>query len=138
MAKADRRPMTLLMISAEAERVHMALMMGATAAAMGRPVTFFFSKAAVRFLTNGGWDEFRTATGHPAPAMDKTLDIKGVADTSVLMDGLAALDVRFVACETALREHDVDPVELITRPAVEVSGLADVIEKGAGGDWLTF
>lgn len=44
MAKADRRPMTLMMISAEAERIHMALMTGATAAAMGRPVTFFFPR----------------------------------------------------------------------------------------------
>lgn len=138
MAKADRRPMTLLMISAEAERVHMALMTGATAAAMGRLVTFFFSKAAVGFLTDGGWTEFRTTAGHPAPTMDKVLDAKGVADTSVLLDGLAALDVRFVACETALREHDIDAVDLVKRPAVEVSGLADVIEKGAGGDWLTF
>ena len=113
-------------------------MTGATAAAMGRPVTFFFSKAAACFLTEGGWAEFRTTTGHPAPTMDQTLEAKGVADTSVLLDGLAALDVRFVACETALREHDIDAVDLVKRPAVEVSGLADVIEKGAGGDWLTF
>ncbi len=138
MAKADRRPMTLLMMSADAERVHMALMVGATASAMGRPVTFFFSKAAIRFLTPDGWQAMKTSTGHPAPSMDAALEAKGVADSGVLMDGLAALDVRFVACETALREHDIEAVELIQRPAVEVSGLADVIEKGAGGDWLTF
>lgn len=138
MAKADRRPMTLLVISAEAERLHMALMMGATAAAMGRPVTCFFSKAAVQFLTPEGWGELRTSTGHPAPSMDAALEAKGIADTGVLMDGLAALDVRFVACETALREHGVEAIDLIERPAVEVSGLADIMEKGAGGDWLTF
>lgn len=138
MAKTDRRPMTLMMISAEAERIHMALMTGATAAAMGRPVTFFFSKAAVKFLLPDGWAHLRTSTGVPAPSMDKALDAKGVADCGVLMDGLAALDVRMVACETGLREHDIEAVDLITRPAVEVSGLADIIEKGAGGDWLTF
>ncbi len=138
MAKADRRPMTLLVMSAEAERLHMALMVGATAAAMGRPVTYFFSKGAIRFLTPGGWADMRTSTGHPAPSMDSDLDSKGIADSSVLMDGLAALDVRIVACETALREHGLEAVDLIKRPAVEVSGLADIIEKGAGGDWLTF
>lgn len=138
MAKADRRPMTLLMMSAEAERLHMALMVGATASAMGRPVTFFFSKSAIRFLTPDGWHTMKTSAGHPAASMDAALDAKGIADSSVLMDGLAALDVRFVACETALREHDIEAVDLIQRPAVEVSGLADVIEKGAGGDWLTF
>lgn len=138
MAKPDRRPMTLVVISVEAERIHMALMTGATAAAMGRPVTFFFSKAAVKFLSKDGWAGLRTSTGVPATSMDKALDEKGIADSGVLMDGIAALDVRMVACETALREHDIEAVDLITRPAVEVSGLADVIEKGAGGDWLTF
>lgn len=138
MAKADRRPMTLMVISPDAERLHMALMTGATAAAMGRPVTFFFSKNAVLFLGENEWARFRTTTGFPASAMDKALEENGIADTSVLMDGLAALDVRFVACETALKEHALSATALIKRPAVEVSGLADVIEKGAGGDWLTF
>jgi intracellular sulfur oxidation DsrE/DsrF family protein len=70
--------------------------------------------------------------------MDAELIAKGIADSTVLLDGLAALDARFVACETALREHDIDAATLTTRPAVEVSGLADILEKGAGGDWLTF
>ncbi len=138
MPKADRRPLTLVMISAEADRIHMALMMGATAAAVGRPVTYFFSKAAIRFLRPEGWSALKTADGISGQQMDAVLIEKGVADTGVLLDGLAALDVRFVACESALREHDIDPTSLMSRPAVEVSGLADIMEKGAGGDWLTF
>ena len=116
----------------------MALMMGATAAAMGRPVTYFFSKGAIKFLTTDGWATLKTSEGKDAPTMDTLLEAKGVADTALLMDGLNALDVRFVACETALREHDIDPVTLIKRPAVEISGLADILEKGEGGDWLSF
>lgn len=133
-----RQPMTLMVISPFADSIHMALMTGATAAAMGKPVTYFFSKNAVRFLVQDGWDSLKSMNGVPAPAMDADLEAKGVADSSLLMDGLNALNVRFVACETALREHDIDVTTLITRPAVEISGLADVLEKGEGGDWLTF
>jgi len=138
MARATKRPMTLVMMSGEAERIHMALMMGATAAAVGRPVTFFFSKNAILFLQNDGWASLKAVDGQSGPEMDAALIAKGVADSTVLLDGLAALDARFVACETALREHDVDPATLVKRPAVEISGLADILEKGAGGDWLTF
>lgn len=135
---ASKRPMTLMMISARAERIHMALMTGATAAAMGRPVTFFFSKAAVRFVTKAGWAAMQTSEGEPAVEMDSALDARGVADTEVLLDGISALNVRFIVCDSALREHDIDPTSLISRPQVEVGGLAEVIEKGEGGDWLTF
>jgi len=139
MAKtAKHRPMTLIVLSTEAEKIHMALMLGATAAAMGRPVCYFFSKKAAIFLTHDGWTNLQTSEGVSAPAMDAELEEKGVADSALLMDGLNALDVRFVVCETALREHDIDPTTIITRPAVEISGLADILEKGDGGDWLTF
>jgi peroxiredoxin family protein len=137
-AQATRKPMTLMVISPDAERIHMALMMGATASAMGRPVTFFFSKSATPFLTEGGWAQLKTQAGVSGPAMDTALEDKGVADSGILMDGLAALDARFLVCEAALREHDLDVTSLITRPAVEIAGLAEIIEKGQGGDWLTF
>ncbi len=139
MAKqAMRRPLTMMMISPYADYIHMALMTGATAAAMGRPVTYFFSKGAIKFLREEGWVNLKTSEGIEAPAMDSALEEKGVADSGLLIDGLNALEVRFVACETALREHGIDPVTLIKRPAVEISGLADILEKGEGGDWLTF
>ena len=139
MAKAPmRRPMTLIVISPQAEKIHMALMMGATAAAMGRPVTYFFSKGAIVFLKTDGWASLKASDGTEAPLMDASLEEKGVADSVLLMEGLNALDVRFVACETALREYEIDHTEITTRPAVEISGLADVLEKGEGGDWLTF
>ncbi|NVJ98522.1 MAG: DsrE family protein [Alphaproteobacteria bacterium] len=139
MAKpSPKAPVTLLVISGDPERIHMALMFGATASAMGRPVSFFFSKSATPFLTQDGWASLNTMAGATGPEMDAALDDKGVADSGVLMDGLAALDARFLVCEAALREHDIDVTTLITRPAVEISGLAHILEKGHGGDWLTF
>ena len=139
MAKAQsRRPVTLMVISPSADKIHMALMTGATAAAMGRPVTYFFSKGATVFLKIDGWNGLKASDGASAPEMDEELNEKGIADSALLLDGLAALDVRFVVCETGIREHGIDPTTLMKRPAVEISGLADVLEKGEGGDWLTF
>ncbi|WP_262693222.1 DsrE family protein [Kordiimonas aquimaris] len=135
---ANRRPMTLMVITNDAERIHMALMTGATAAAVGRPVTYFFSKSGVQFLQTGAWETLLSPGGITAPEMDAALLEKGIADSDMLIDGLSALDVRFVACETALAEQGVDVSTLVQRPAVEISGLADILEKGAGGDFLTF
>jgi peroxiredoxin family protein len=129
--------MTIMVIDGMAERIHMALMTGATAAAMGRPVTYFFSKSAVKALTKTGWGKMPYAK-ESAKEMDTLLNAKGIADTELLLDALAALDVSFIVCETALQEHEIDIEDLITRPKVEISGLADLIEKGTGGDWLTF
>ena len=136
--KPSRRPVTLMVISPEADKIHMALMTGATAAAMGRPVTYFFSKGAIVFLQTGGWAKLKASSGTTAPEMDAALEESGVADSGLLLEGLAALNVRFVACETALREYGIDHAEITLRPAVEISGLADILEKGEGGDWLTF
>ncbi|TNE61412.1 MAG: hypothetical protein EP335_15615 [Alphaproteobacteria bacterium] len=136
--KPTRRPMTLLVISPVADRIHMALMTGATAAAMGRPVTYFFSKGAVKFLTEDGRAGLVASDTRGMAAMDAALDEKGVADTGLLLDGLAAMEVRFIACESGMREHDIDPASLILRPAIEIGGLAAILEDGEGGDWLTF
>ncbi|WP_308910847.1 DsrE family protein [Pseudokordiimonas caeni] len=136
--RRSRRPMTLMVISPFAERIHMALMTGATAAAIGLPVTFFFSKGAIHALRKGGWETLTTSDGRKVPDMDNAQDEKGLADFSVLIDALAALEARFVACENAMTEEGLTADDLITRPAIELSGLADIIEKGHGGDWLTF
>ena len=137
-APTPRRPFTLMIISNAADRVHMALMTAATAAAMGRPVTLFFSKKAAPAVKRGGFDALPAPDGGRAADMNHVQTEKGIADAHVLLDALAALDAWFLVCETALREEDIDPADLMTRPPVEVAGLATILERGAGGDWLTF
>lgn len=139
MAKAPVQiPLTVMIITGDLERIHMALMLGATAAAVGRPVTCFFSKRAVLFLKKDGWKTMQASGGVSGTDMDAALDAKGIADTELLLEGLSSLNARFVVCETAIKEHDIDVLDLVTRPQVEISGLADILEKGAGGDWMTF
>lgn len=133
----QQKPMTIMVIDEHADRIHMALMTGATAAAMGRPVLYFFSKSAAKALTKTGWDALPYGK-ETALEMDQRLNSKGIADTALLIDALAALDVAFIVCESALQEHGIEIEDLITRPKIEISGLADLIERGSGGDWLTF
>lgn len=131
-------PLTIMIITDDLERFHMALMLGATAAAVGRPVTCFFSKRAALLLLKDGRENMQASSGASGTDMDAELDAKGIADTELLLEGLSSLNARFVACETAIKEHDIDLLDLITRPQVEISGLADILEKGTGGDWMTF
>jgi len=138
MKKTIVTPMTILMISPFAERLHMGLMAAATAAAMGRRVTVFFSKGGVGAIRQGGWQSLKSSEGTPAPVMDAEQVEKGIGDYSVLIDALAAMDVRFIACETALREQGLTVSDLISRPCVDIGGLAQLLEAGSGGDWLTF
>lgn len=136
-SKNTRSPLTLIIISPVLDRIHMALMMGATAAATGRPTHFFFSKGAVQFLSEAR-GTLKAENGMPLSDYDAALMAKDVADTSVLLDGLAALNVSFLVCETALAEHGIDATTLLQRPSVEITGIAVVLDSGAGGDFITF
>ncbi len=130
--------MTLMIITPEADRIHMALMVAATSAAMGQKTNLFFSKGALTAITEGGWQTMQCSHGIKANEMDSAQIDKGIGDYSVLIDGLAAMDVRFMACETGLREMNLTHSDLITRVPIDITGLATLIEQGRGGDWLTF
>ena len=130
--------MSIIVISSDAERIHMALMMAASASAMGKKVAMFFSKGGVKAVTKGGWQELTASCGTSANDMDKNLEAVGVADFDILVDALSALDIKFYVCDSAMAEHGLDILDLISRPQVKVTGLASLIEYGSGGDWLTF
>lgn len=135
--KNNRMPLTLLLVSGSLDRIHAALMLGATAAATGRPTHFFFTKTAALFLSPTR-DSLQSDAGLTLAEYDAALMEKNVADSSVLLDGLAALNARFLVCETALAEHVIDPAHLAQRPSLEITGMAAVLENGAGGDFVTF
>lgn len=135
--KHNRTPLTLLLISGSLDRIHAALMLGATAAATGRPTSFFFTKTAALFLSPAR-ETLQSDAGQPFGEYNAALMAKNVADTGVLLDGLAALNARFLVCETALAEHALDPATLAQRPSLEITGMAAVLANGAGGDFITF
>ena len=136
---SNTTPLSLMFISADPDKIHMGLMVAATAAASGRPTELFFTKKAAMAVTTDGFDTLmKNADGSDTQSRHQKQEEKGIADFSILMDALASLNATFTVCETALAEFDITPDRLMTRPAVYIGGIASFLEAGAGGDFMTF
>ena len=128
--------LSLVVFSGGFDRVHYALSMAAAAAATGRPVSLLVSGRAVRALLPEGWRDLDPADDGSAPAeRDRLFAARGIATFGELLEACAALEVRVIVCEMALRSlgmssetpfrHDV--------PAT-VGGIVTFLESAAGGD----
>lgn len=131
------RPLGLLVTSPDADSIHMALRTGAVSAAMGRAVVFFFAKGALAALMTDGWEQLTDSSGTTAAEMDARQIELGVPDRAVLMEGMAALNVRIYACDESLREQGIDPADLDPKARVEITSLATFFED-CGGVWAKF
>jgi peroxiredoxin family protein len=121
---ADPHALGMVIQSGRVDRVHYALLFAAGAAAVGRPVTLFFTMAGCRAL-NGLTALLPAEDGTLPSDYDADLIAKGIAGFDELWESLEALDARFQACDSGLHASGV------TAPAgVEVTGvvgfLADV------------
>ena len=111
-------PLGLVVLSGEWARVHYALMMASSAAAIDRPVTLFVTMDAVPLLEAGeGWRRLAGAEG------DDTMKQHKVADTETLLEACAAMDVTIMVCEAGLKARDVAPSALRSDIGVDVTGL---------------
>lgn len=121
-------PLGLIVLSGEWVRVHYALMMASSAAAIDRPVTLFVTMDAVPLLeADEGWRRLAGAED------DDTLKERNVADTETLLEACAAMDVTVLVCEAGLKARDVAPSALREDLGIEVTGLVTFYRTvGAG------
>ncbi|WP_374764812.1 DsrE family protein [Yunchengibacter salinarum] len=138
VASRGHRRLAIMVLGDDAGRLHMALRTGAAAASMGAKVTYFFSGSALHLLTLDRAEATAGEKGGGQAALAARQADAGVADTNVLLDALAAMDVEMIACETSLKTEGLTPDDLITRPRVDIGGLPAFMEHAMGGDWLTF
>lgn len=117
----------VLLLSASSARVHAALMLATTAAALGRDVLLFATEDGVAAL------RARDAAGRE-PAEEARRRSLGVATCAEMLAALGELGARLVACETALRLAGLGPADLA--PGVEVAGMATLL--GHGADVVSF
>jgi peroxiredoxin family protein len=120
----DKPGLGIVIQSGRVDRVHYALLFAAGAAAVGRPVTLFFTMAGCRAL-EGLPALLPAEDGWSPQEYDADLMAKGIAGFAELWESLEVLDVRFQACDSGLLAAGV------SAPAgVEVTGvvgfLADV------------
>ena len=135
--------LSLLVLSGDFERVQYALVVASAAAAIGTPVTLFFTNQALFSLAGegpggAGWRSLPGAGGRTGGAIDDERRARGVAGFEELLGACADLGVRFIACEMGLRAIGLDAVVLRRDVPIEVAGVVTFIaDASATGTMLT-
>ena len=135
---SDRGGLSLVVFSGEFDRVHYALAMAASAAALGKPATLLFTGSALRALVadvdgEAGWRSLHSGDGRSGGQTDGDYRARGVAGFEELLSACAELGVRLIACEMGMRVAGLDRGMLRTDVAVEEAGLATFLADASAG-----
>lgn len=125
---ADTTPpdkLSLVVSSGTFEKVHYAFVMAAGAAAVGIPVTMFFTMAGCRAILGGvGWHALKSELdGMSAQHRDEDFAEKGVATMDELIESCAELGVKFMVCEMGLAAEGLKDQPLRDGLDVSVTGV---------------
>lgn len=112
MAEAHQpiRKLSLVVASGTYEKVHYAFVMASGAAAIGIPVTMFFTMGASNAVLDGiCWHALASEVpGMSAKHRDEDFIEKGVASMDELIDSASELGVNFMVCEMGLRAEGLE------------------------------
>ena len=133
--------LSVVVFSADFERVHYALAMAAAAAALGRKATLLITGGAIRAIAadidgEAGWRSLHAADGRTAGQVDADYRARGVAGFEELLLACAELKVRLIACEMGMRIAGLEPGDVRADLAIEAAGLATVLADAPAG--ITF
>lgn len=115
------QPLTFIIQSAAIERVHYALMMAASSAALGGAVTLFFGVGAADILKSTG----EVVAGDSE--FSRKLNAANIASIADLLEALVELDCRITVCDAALAFAALEAGDLRVDIAIEVTGLTDIL-----------
>jgi peroxiredoxin family protein len=130
--------LSIVVFSGDFDRVHYALAMAASAAALGKAATLLVTGGAVRALaadTDGeaGWRALHAGDGRTAGQADAEYRARGVAGFEELLAACAELGVRLIACEMGMRLAGLDRAALRGDVAIEEAGLATFLADASAG-----
>ncbi len=136
--------LAVVVFSGAFDRMHYALVMAAAAAAIGRPVTLFFTMEACRTLLAADAEGIpawrRLPAGErkgTAGAMDDDFKRRGIGDFEQLLSSCQELGVRFLVCEMGLRALGLKRADLRGDLAIEEGGAVTFLnDVPAGGSML--
>ncbi len=133
--------LSVIVFSGEFERVHYALVLAASAAAVGTPATLFFTMQACDALLKPLPDGSAAWRGMPARGAatagdaDDAFARLGVATFEELLTSCVQLGVSFLVCEMGLRAMELGSASLRDDVPLTVTGavsfLADASRDGA-------
>jgi peroxiredoxin family protein len=128
----DRSPdkLSLVLYSGDPGKIHYAFVMASAAAAVGRPVTLFFTMEAIRALAKPG-----TAGAPDWQSLDRGFAANNVATFAEMLDASIEMGVRFLVCDLGLRAIGLERNQLRSDVPVETGGvvtfLGDASKHGA-------
>ncbi|MDP6804330.1 MAG: DsrE/DsrF/DrsH-like family protein [Rhodospirillales bacterium] len=120
------------------DQVHYAVVVATAAAAVGRPVTLFFTMGALRALLRPGedgiapWRAMAVSEGAgDGDAMDASFAASGVATFEQLLGAAAELGVRLMVCEMGLRALGLGRESLRPDLNVEEGGVVSFLNDAS-------
>lgn len=136
MADTSTQPiekLSLVIASGTFEKVHYALVMAAGAAAIGIPVTAFFTMGAcVTVLEGEGWRQLPSEEDTmSATNRDSDFAKKGVATMDELIESCHELGVTFLVCEMGLRAEGLEDKPSLPSLSVERTGVVTFLNNAS-------
>jgi len=125
--------LSLVIASGTFEKVHYALVMAAGAAAIGIPVTVFFTMGAcVTILEGDGWRQLPSEKdGMSATDRDNDFADKGVATMEELIESCHELGVAFLVCEMGLRAEGLEDTPIRQSLSAERTGVVTFLNDAS-------
>jgi len=122
--------LSIIVYDGHYDKIHYALVMASATAAIGRPVTLFFTMSACHALVQADPNDAPSWTGlglsddaGSGADRDAYYASSGIATFEELIEACVALDVRFLVCEMGLRAKGLGKADLRPDLSIEHSGV---------------
>ena len=137
---ADTHPdkLSIVVYSDKFDEVHYALVMASAAAAVGRPVTLFFTMDACIALgkprpgEDPAWTRMPVNQGSgTAVERDAEYGARGIATFDELIEACTTLGVKFMVCEMGLRARGLENLPLRDDITIEEGGVVSFLNDAS-------
>ena len=144
---ADTHPdkLSIVVYSGKFDEVHYALVMASAAAAVGRPVTLFFTMDACIALEkprpgeDPAWTRMPVNQGSGTAAeRDAEYSARGIATFDELIEACTTLGVKFMVCEMGLRAGTLEDLPLRDDVAIEERGVVTFLNDASKDGTVIF
>ena len=125
--------LSLIVSSGAFGRVHYALVLASSAAAIGKPATLFFTHQALSALGAAdaegvpGWRRLAADAESDGGAADDAWRARGVGGFEELLAACVEMGVRFIACEMGLRVMGMTADDLRADVPIEMAGVVTLL-----------
>jgi peroxiredoxin family protein len=121
--------LSLVVHSGDFDKVHYALVLASSAAAIGTPATLFFTMGACQALLvdPAAWRAMPSGMGGDGGGRDDGYAERRLATFEELLSACAEMGVRFLVCEMGLKAMDLTRADLRDDITIEEGGVVTFI-----------